>query len=249
MTAQKQKLISVDWKRLGRIFAAILGVSIILGLSFLIAYYLFIVLSGLNISQVDPRLVLEYLKVLIWPLVVIIVLIFLKPHLPSLADSIEEFNLLGSSAKFRKKPSEQTSSKDNSLIKLDASADDPAPDENDEEDLSESERERILTSPEATINYYKIFIDIFRTQIEALKLLHAYSDGLKSDAFAQLLKRHQQEAGEYAFNSVFELMSFLVNNTLAIYDKDSDTYRLTNGGYYFLKFLTRENLDNKRLAW
>ncbi len=194
-------------------------------------------------------LILKYIDVIIWPLVVVGALWFIKPNLPNLLDRLEELNLLGNKAKFGKKQNQETETQADELKGIDPDAPKPNTKTNADFQIADDETHGLLSSYEAAVAYAQVYEDIFGTQIDALRRLFDYTNGLKPDGFGDILEEHQRRSKGKGFTDVVPFMQFLLRNTLALHDSKTNTYQLTNAGYYFLVYLYKTGQLDKPKGW
>lgn len=249
MAKQEKKIITINWQALGDFLGKVLNflkwpVTLIV-----IAYLLVKIPDYGDNFHLNAELILRYIDVIIWPLVVVGALWFIKPNLPNLLDRLEELNLLGNKAKFGKKQSQETENQADELKEIDPDAPKPATNTTTDFQIADDETHALLTSYEAAIAYMQVYLNIFGTQIEALKLLASYTDGLKASDFADLLEKHRRLSGGKGFNNIVPYMEFLVQNILVLYEPKIQAFKLTNAGYYFLVFLAKAELLDKPKEW
>ena len=176
-------------------------------------------------------MVLEYIDVIIWPLVVIGAIWFIRPNLPNLMDRLEELNLLGNNAKFSRVNDQNTDAKADELKEVDANASKPATNVSNDLQIVDDETHALLTSDAAAVAFMQVYLDIFGTQIQVLRRLVDYTDGLKADDLKDIFEKHKRLGGNNAFNSVVAYIQFLIQNILLLYEPSTQTYKLTNAGY------------------
>lgn len=249
MAKQAQKIISIDWHALGRTFIALVKFLKWPVTLLLITYLVVTVPDYTRELRIDWQLILQYIDVIIWPLVVVGALWFIKPNLPNLLDRLEELNLLGNKAKFGKRQNPSADSQADELKELDPNAPNPTTKTNADLQIADDDTHALLSSYEAGVAFAQIHADIFGTQIIALRRLLDYNGGLKAEGLLDILEEHKNRAKGAAFTDLVPFMQFLLHNTLARYDAATDTYQLTNGGYYYLVFLYKANLLDRFKEW
>lgn len=249
MAKQAQKIISIDWHTLGGLFLALVK-FLRWPVTLLLTTYLIIAIPDYTRElRIDWLLILRYVDVMIWPLVVVGALWFIKPNLPNLLDRLEELNLLGNKAKFGKRQNRSSDSQADELKVLDPNAPKPTTKTNADLQIADDSTHALLSSYDACVAFAQINADIFGTQIIALRRLLDYSSGLKAEGLLDILEEHKNRAKGAAFTDLVPFMQFLLHNTLVLYDAATDTYQLTNGGYYYLVFLYRANLLDRFKEW
>lgn len=249
MAKLDSKLTSINWKALGNLLLALFK-FIKWPLTLLAITYLVVSIPKYGDDfRINTELILRYVDVVIWPLVVVGALWFVKPNLPNLLDRLEELNLLGNKAKFGKKQNQDTETQADELKGLDPDAPKPNTKTNADFQIADDETHSLLTSYEAAIAYAQVYEDIFGTQIDTLRRLFDYTNGLKPDGFSDILEEHQRRSKGKGYTDVVPFMQFLLRNTLVLYDSKANTYQLTNAGYYFLVYLYKAELLNKYKVW
>lgn len=205
--------------------------------------------------EIDPNLVLEYLKVIVWPSFFTLVLIMNRKVLPQLFaglfNRIEEIEILGNKAKFQQQTEkkEQNESVTEQFEEVDADASKPVVKPKDDFQIVDDETHALLTSPDVKLAYEDIYRVLFGTQIEALRQLVTYSEGLKASDLQGLLDKHMKLSNGAGFNDVTSYMQYLKQNILVTYEPDTQVYQITNAGYYFLVYLTQKDLLNSHKNW
>lgn len=250
MTSREGRVIVVNWK-VFRAFIAALFKLLRWPLTAIITTYL--VVHSLDKNQnftFDWDLLLRYINVLIWPLVVIWALRFIKPNLPNLLDRLEELSVFGNNARFTAIQKQDTETKASELSEVDKNASKASSNVNSNiYQIADDETHALLTSTEAAVAYMQIYVDIFGTQVELLRRLVDYPNGLRAEEFGDLLEKHKRLSGSKGFTDIFPYLQFLLSNTLILHNSTSQTYQLTNAGYYFLAYLAKEGYLDRPKSW
>lgn len=249
MAKAEKKIITINWQVLGSFLSAVLR-FIKWPVTLIVITFLIVKISDYAHGvQINWDLILKYIDVIIWPAVVVGALWFIKPNLPNLLDRLEELNLLGNNAKFSKKQNQETENQADELKEIDPDAPKPTTKTNADFQVADDETHTLLSSYEAAVAYAQVYADIFGTQIDALRRLLDYSAGLKNDGFADILAEHQRRSKGKGYTDVVPFMQFLLRNTLALFDTKTQTYQLTNAGYYFLVYLYKAGLLERPKGW
>lgn len=249
MAKPEKKIISINWQALGDFLGKILR-FLKWPVTLIVITYLIVKVPDYGDDfHLNAELILRYIDVIIWPLVVVGALWFIKPNLPDLLDRMEELNLLGNKAKFGKKQNQETETQADELKELDPEAPKPNTQTNADFQIADDETHSLLSSYEAAIAYAQVYEDIFGTQIDALRRLFDYTNGLKPDGFADIIEEHQRRSKGKGFTDVVPFMQFLLRNTLVLHDSKTNTYQLTNAGYYFLVYLYKAGFLDKPKGW
>jgi hypothetical protein len=242
MAEKSRNIISVNWRGLAAIIANLIK-FIKWPASLIIITYLILSIpnysGGLNINY---DLLLKYIDVIIWPLVVVGALWFIRPNIPDLLARIEELTFLGNYAKFAKNKKQSTDSQANELNDIDPSASKPTTKKQEDFQITDDDTHALLTTYEAAIAYIQVYAIIFGTQINVLRRLADYTDGLSADSLKDILEDHKTRSKGKVYTDILPFMEFLLHNTLVLYDAKTQTYQLTNAGYYFLVYLHKAGL-------
>ena len=242
MAKGEKQLFTVNWYVLGQYLAKVFN-ALKWPVTLVLATYLIVTIPDYGSDlKINYDLVLEYIDVVIWPLVVIGAIWIIKPNLPQLLDRVEELNLFGNKAKFSKTNNQDGDTKADELNGVDANASKPATNVNNDLQIVDDEIHALLTSDAAAAAFMRVYLDIFGTQIEVLRLLVDYTDGLKTEDLTDIFEKHKRLGGNDAFNSMVTYMQYLKQNILVLYEPSTQTYKLTNAGYYFLVYLRNEGL-------
>jgi len=248
MGKSDKKILTVNWRALGQF---LINTFNFLKWPATLIFITFLIVTVPNYGddfRIDYRMVLEYIDVIIWPLVVIGAIWFIRPNLPQLLDRLEELNLLGNNAKFSKATNQHADAKADELEEVDADASKPATNVNNDLQIVDDETHALLTSDAAAVAYMQVYLDIFGTQLHVLRRLVDYTEGLKAEDLADIFDGHKRLGGNHAFQSFVPYMQFLKQNILVLYEPTSRTYVLTNAGYYFLVYLARQGLLDRYKA-
>ena len=249
MVKAEKKIITVNWKALGNSLLAIIRFVKWPATLIFVTYLIVTVPDYASGTQVNWDLILKYIDVVIWPVVAVGALWFIKPNLPNLLDRLEELNLFGNNAKFSKKQNQENETQADELKEIDPDASKPTTKTNADFQIADDETHGLLSSYEAAIAYAQVYDDIFGTQIDALRRLLDYGNGLKATGFTDLLEEHQQRSKGKGFTDTVPFMQFLLRNTLALFESETETYQLTNAGYYFLVYLYKTEQLEKPKGW
>lgn len=249
MVKAKKKIITINWRELGSVLLAILSfvkwpVTLIV-----IVYAIKAIPDYANGIRINWDLLLRYIDVIIWPTVVVGALWFMKPNLPNLLDRLEELNIFGNNARFGKKQNQETETQAEELKEINPNASKPTEKTNADFQIADDNTHNSLSSYEAAVAFAQVYADIFGTQIDALRRLNDYRDGLKAEGFNDILEEHKRLSKGKGFNDIVPFMQFLLRNTLVLFEAETQTYQLTNAGYYFLVYLYRAELLERPISW
>lgn len=186
----------------------------------------------------NATLVLDYINALKWPIITLIALGMLKPHLPVLIARMKRARGPGVDFEFAPSPGQQAISREGKeeIKEIQGDGDAPATQKTSDEDMA-----KLLTSPEAKLAFEQTYGVIFGTQIQVLKrLMQHIPDGLNADDFSDLLQEHQSMYAS-PYPTISSFMQFLLDNLLALYDLSDKRYKITNAGVYFLSYLQETN--------
>ena len=240
--SEKQQVI--NWKLLAEGLGRVARI-----LKWPMALLLFGLIIGVAVREssstlhINSTLILEYISALKWPVIVLVIILILRPHLPELISRIREFGLGSARAAFDPAQQSQKITSASKLKEVDQEVDEPAV---LEEDSSGSEDlQSLLTSPQAIAAYEQTYRVIFGTQLEVLKRLLSYMNGLGVNGLQDIYNEHRLRAisaNSYPYPNLISFMQFLLDNVLVVHEPDTDLYKLTNAGFYFLKYLMEQGL-------
>lgn len=246
--AGSKKLTVFNWRA---VCPTILSVIKIIKWPFTLVVIIYLIVSVPGHTggmRVNWDLLLRYVDVIIWPLVVIGTVWFIKPDLPALLGRLEELNLLGNNAKFTKKQNQITETQADELKAIASDAPSATTKTATDFQVADDETHNLLTSYDAAVAYAQVYEDIFGTQIRVLRTLLDYKSGLKPTQLSSLLEEHMRLSNGKGYSDIVSFMQFLLRNTLVIHDPKTQIYQLTNAGYYFLVYLYKtEQLDKPKL--
>ncbi len=183
--------------------------------------------------QDDPRLVLDYISVLIWPTVMLFVVFIITPFLPQLVRRVIKVGAGNYAVDFAQTSAQEVSNEQVTELRENEESREPASSSTDEADIHS-----LLTSAEARLAYEQIYKKIFGTQLNVLKrLVQNIPEGLTKADLSDLYDDHRQIApNPYPTFNAF--MQWLIDNSLVLYNAKGKNYQLTNAGNYFLLHLT-----------
>lgn len=190
------------------------------------------VIDRLKAVSIDLRLLLDYVRTLAWPVVVLLIFINTKKYIPAVVDRLEEIAAGKFKAKLRR-PAEQEVESDE-IANLE---DGKKPAEAFDEDVIEAQ----LTTPAAHEAYKLIYDNIYGSQLLVLKRLSTViPEGMKDSDLQDLYKAHTESSAQ-AYPSFKHFIQFLIDTVMILYDASDQHYKLTNAGVYFLKYLSDTN--------
>lgn len=200
-----------------------------------------------NIQQiasvnVNHDIILSYINALIWPIFAFTVLFVIRPHLPGLMSRIEEAGFAGAKLKFERQNTQHESSADNSVLRNAGDADEPVVEEDEN-----AQTIAFLQTDAAEKAYEQIYRQIFGTQLDVLKRLRLYENGLKEDDLKDIFDLHKHLVAKLNPNNnptFMNFMQFLKFNTLVNHNPETGVYYLTWAGLYFLLYLEKQGIIN-----
>lgn len=196
--------------------------------------------NWIKLDSFNAYLVLDYLRVLIWPFVVLCAILVLKPHLPVLVRNLKRLRGAGLSADFN---SSQQGVSGPEITELRESENSRQPAEDTDPDTGvDAETANLLKSPEAKLAYSEVYDKIFGSQLNTLKrLARNVPEGLTADDLQDIYESHTSTA-DPSYPSFVAFIQYLIDNTLVKYDVSDKRYKLTNAGLYFLLYLDEKNI-------
>lgn len=190
--------------------------------------------------NLDYKLLLEYIDVLRWPLIVLLGLLMLKPHVPDIIDRLRKFGAGPVSGEFDPPQKQNTDAKEVEALTTQEESQKAADGKNDGANEDKS-LEVQLTSDAAKLAYELVYGLIYGTQLSLLKRLYKnIPDGLSQDQLIDLYEAHRKSVPA-PYPSFVHFIQFLIDNSLVLYDVTDLKYKITNAGVYFLLHLSNTN--------
>ena len=191
--------------------------------------------------ELNSDMILSYMSLLRWPVIALVAILILRPLLPDVLSRIESLRYKGLEAKLKTDPSQSNVHISDNLR------------ESGEDELSlptdnqivEPSLEEKLESDSAKLVYEQIYRKIFGTQIQLLKRLRLYENGLKENRlkeFYNLYLTLSRSIGYEQMPSFMEYVDFLKFNILITHEPTTDVYQLTVAGEYFLRYLQEQQI-------
>ncbi len=196
--------------------------------------------------KVNSTLVLEYINALKYPLLILFLGMFFHKPIKTFLNETDSIDTKYGKIN-RKRPGSQEG-EPSAVRSLSDSADEPLGDTEETVD-SEAALELQLTSDEAIAEYHRIYGLIWGSQLEALKKLQSFRDGLAPEDLEEFLELHQSKYGKDGSQSVNDLLKYPISESLIKYDPGTKTYFLTYAGLYFLQYLQARGLYDKELLF
>lgn len=201
----------------------------------------------------DWQLILQYIGVLRWPIVVLIVLFVLRPHLPALVKKLRKAGWGKTFAEFDPEQPTPDSDEEQTLkivanenvTTADSVQAGTTPAASSQQPPTDDD---VLANKDVQILFGRIYRDMYGTQLEALKLLNSYPNGLSEDDLKPLLETHQKAAPR-AYPNVLTLMNYLASFGLIERAANTNLYKIAYAGKLFLEYLTREGVINNFKAF
>jgi hypothetical protein len=243
MSDKDKKAIQVNWRAVGRFLFAVLKF-----VRWPLSLYLIAQLPNYWQSvHPDWELLLKYVNVAIWPFVVLCILRAVHGSLPGLMDRLAELSIFGGRAKFNKAQGQANDDQGEDLRGLAPDASEPNTKTANDFQITDDDTHALLTSYDAAVAFAQVYGTIFGTQINALRLLVDYPDGLKRADLDDILKEHKRRSNGKGFDNMVTFMQYPMRNTLVRYDDEK--YQLTIAGFYFLAFLHKSELLDRPKDW
>ena len=189
----------------------------------------------------DMQLILEYLKVVTWPVFALIVIVFLKTDLRELLKRATKAKVGAASFDFAQ-PQEASELPQN--IEDDVEAKEPK----DGDNGLDAQTIEILTSKESKAAFDTVYDSIFGTQLGVLKRLRRNLDGLTADELADLYAAHTASTAN-SYPTFIAFIQWLLDEILVKFDAKKNRYYLTNAGAYFLQHLNDTNRYSLYKPW
>jgi|GEM_PF-3886254 len=244
-------LISVNWHTASRIFRSFLKWVLYLAMlaaciAICIGCFALAVLGlhQLRNVRVNSSLVLEYTNALKYVLLILFFGLFFHRPIKRILNETESIDTkFGKLNRVHPRPQEG----DSSAVRALSSDADEALNEGTED--TGDAMDELLKSPEAIAEYHRIYSIIWGSQLEALKKLQSFRDGLAPEDLEEFLELHKAKLPDEGFKTVNDLMQYPISEVLAKYEPATKTYFLTYAGQYFLQYLSDRNLYDKELLF
>lgn len=241
MTKQKSEQIvnwPLLWLRVGRFLKFIIWPLIVI----VVAWMTISNIKEISTVNINHDIILNYITILAWPVFATLVLFVVKPYLPVLMNRIDEAGFAGAKVKFERQTTQQSASTDNSALRNAEEAREPVADEDENTQMIE-----VLQSDAAEKAYEQVYRQLFGTQLDVLKRLRLYENGLKEEDLRDIFDLHKHLAAKLGPDYVPTFMNFiqfLKYNILINYNPETGVYYLTWAGLYFLQYLEKQGIIN-----
>ena len=224
-------------------FLKIIGIILIVITGFIILYTAFLFLiKYLNLSI--ATLILDYIKVLVWPSIIFTLIFVFKSNLSSLLDRIAEFSLPGGvSGKISPQNQQQ-----------DVTQEDPINQNEDFNTLLAEKESAIITaqitmeelcqklgSAELELDLERVYNVIFATQIDLLLKMANFSNVEFEYVNDHFIKAQQSSSGVLNNWTTVQYIQFLITNNLIEYPVGTTVLQITLKGRVFLNYLSVRN--------
>jgi len=179
---------------------------------------------------------LDYVKTLIWPFIVVLLLIVFRSELRSLLKRVKGFSWGDKTVELEQSP--QVASPSSIPSELEET---PRPNE-----TPEQIRERVYALPEVQLEFERIYRKIYGTQLQVLNFLASVNAPVGTALLDQYYRKHIEllNGGPNFFQGIDEYLSFLVGSGIAKRYEEPNTYELEPvGGQLFLRYLAEQGIS------
>lgn len=229
-------------KKITKILKLVL--KIILTVGSFIALYACSVYIIKNISDVVSKNILEYMKVLTWPVVVLLIAWTFKSNIAQLIERMEEwdFPFIGK-GKARSASIDQQATIKTDVIVTQNEGDDfkaiVATKESEISALQNNTQQLVdkLTRAQIELDFERVYNIIFSSQIDLLLKINNFNDVEFAYLSDHFLKAQQASSETLKEWDVFMYIRFLINNQLINYNDSLSTLSITQKGRAFISYL------------
>ncbi len=219
-------------------------VKIILILVCVIIFYAGISFLIKTLNLTISALVLEYIKVLIWPSVIFVLIFTFRSNFSGLLDRLAEFSLPGGvSGKINPQVQQQDTKSDNSIDQNLEFTQLLTEKENQitAVQISNDDLKQKLSTAEIELDFERIYSVIFASQIDLLLKMNNFENVEFSYVDDHFKKAQQVAAGVLNEWNTSQYINFLINNGLIEYPVGTAVLKITLKGKVFLSYLSVRN--------
>jgi hypothetical protein len=192
-------------------------------------------------KSINAQMILNYIDVLIWPLLALFIALKFVPHIPDLIKNLRKLSAANISAEFQP-PNQDVSGSNIQELRESNESREPA---TQTEDKVDKETHAALTSEAAKLAYQHIYETIFGTQLILLKrLANNVPTGLDQNQLYDIYLAHTQST-DTPYPTFISFIQYLLDNILLLLDSNDGRYKLTYAGAYFLNYLADNDLYDK----
>lgn len=184
-------------------------------------------------EEVNHNLILRYLKVLQWPIVILVLGIVFRPYLPEIVQRARE---IGPGGVKLDPPQQEKVALENEKAFQDVT------EKSDVVDLqTDGGRKKALRDFQLKWSLEKVYRNIYGTQIDALIRLNAFPDGLGDGQLMDIYTRHRSLAPNPHPN-LTEFTQYLASFGLVSFEPSKRIYKITDIGRLFLDYIKEEGI-------
>lgn len=224
------------------------ALKIVLFLGFLVLVYSGFVFLAKSLTDTIAKDILEYIKVLIWPIVVFLIAFTFRANISHLIERMDEWEIpfVGKGKAHGALAQQQETIKTDVVVAQNEGEDFKAvvaAKETEISALKDNTQQLIdkLTRAQIELDFERIYSHIFSSQIDLLLKINNFP----LVEFAYIVDHYgkvQQAAIAILKDwTVFQYIQFLINNQLIEYRVDTMTVSITQKGRAFLSYLTVMN--------
>ncbi len=226
----------------------IVFLKIVLYFGFFIILYSGLVFLYKNLTDVIAKNILEYIKALVWPLVVIIISFTFRTNIARLIERVEEWEipLIGKGRTHRSLTQQQETVKTDSVVVQNEGEDFKAIAAIKETEISalkDNTKQLVdkLTRAQIELDFERIYNLIFASQTDLLFKINNFPEVEFNYVVDHYTKAQQAAIDVLRDWTVFQYIQFLINNQLIEYRVDSSTILITQKGRAFISYLSIMN--------
>lgn len=192
-------------------------------------------------AHLDLQVLLEYLKVLAWPGLILAVFLLLFHDIQRLVQRIKSLNIKGNQIDFQQQVPTQALARLDETEPVVSSAPSQSNDNRSVEDILNE----AYPQPEVQLDLERVYRNIFGTQISLLQRLSGFPNGLRVDQIFDFYNLHVNLVGATnLFETIEQYLTYLIESYLVDIDQASGLYKITAIGSLFLRYLIDQRISD-----
>lgn len=192
-------------------------------------------------AHLDLQVLLEYMKVLAWPALILFIFLLLFRDIQRLIQRIKSLNIKGNQIDFQPQvPTQVLAQLEGAEQEVSGTQSQPNDNRTVEEILNEA-----YPRAEVQLDLERIYRNIFGTQISLLQRLSGFPNGLRADQIVDFYNLHVNLVGATnLFETMEQYLTYLIESYLVEIDQVTGLYRITAIGSLFLRYLLDQRISD-----